>query len=319
MKAVCLLALALWSAQRLTFKVSVDAVRVDVLVTDGRTPVAGLTADNFQLRDSGVLQQVESLALEEVPLSVLLALDTSKSVDGEPLSHLKEAASAVIGLLKPADRAALMTFNGTLQLRTPWTSDHAGLEAGLASVEAGGSTTLYDSAFAAVTLRDPEPGRMLVLMFSDGADTSSWLPGQHVIDVARRNEAVVYAVALRQTLVVREESTAYGPGRAHTERPIDSYRLDFHSGVQETIPNVPPPLLLEPFLDALAAETGGKVFNAERSDRLRETFVRIVNEFRSRYLLTYTPRGVDAGGWHPIEVKLKGRKGKVTARRGYQR
>ena len=57
----------------------------------------------------------------------------------------------------------------------------------------------------------------------------------------------------------------------------------------------------------------------QRSDRLRETFVRIVTEFRSRYLLTYTPQGVDAGGWHPIEVRLKSKKGKVTARRGYMR
>ena len=44
-----------------------------------------------------------------------------------------------------------------------------------------------------------------------------------------------------------------------------------------------------------------------------------MTEFRTRYLLTYTPRGVDAGGWHPIEVRLKNKKGKVTARRGYMR
>ena len=76
---------------------------------------------------------------------------------------------------------------------------------------------------------------------------------------------------------------------------------------------------MEPFLSALAEETGGKYVDAEQSDRLRETFVRIVTEFRSRYLLTYTPQGVDAGGWHPIEVRLKSKKGKVTARRGYVR
>jgi hypothetical protein len=79
-------------------------------------------------------------------------------------------------------------------------------------------------------------------------------------------------------------------------------------------------MLMQPFMSALAEETGGKYINAERTARLRETFAEIVREFRSRYLLTYTPRGVDAGGWHPIEVKLKaGRRGKVTARRGYLR
>jgi len=76
---------------------------------------------------------------------------------------------------------------------------------------------------------------------------------------------------------------------------------------------------MESFLDALAEDTGGQFINAERSDRLRDTFVRIVNESRSRYLLTYSPQGVDAGGWHPIEVTVKGRKLKIKARRGYLR
>ncbi len=141
-----------------------------------------------------------------------------------------------------------------------------------------------------------------MLIFSDGDDTASWLPGQAVIDVARRNDAVVYSVGLRHGDVQR-------PG----------YRVDFLSGIQPHVPNVPEYLLMEPFLSALAEETGGKYVDAEQSDRLRETFVRIVTEFRSRYLLTYTPQGVDAGGWHPIEVRLKTKKGKVTARRGYVR
>jgi hypothetical protein len=87
--------------------------------------------------------------------------------------------------------------------------------------------------------------------------------------------------------------------------------------VQPRVPPVAPQALAEPFLNALAGETGGSYLTVERSDRLRETFVQIVNEFRLRYLLSYTPTGVDAGGWHPIEVKLKGRRGRVTARRGY--
>jgi hypothetical protein len=76
---------------------------------------------------------------------------------------------------------------------------------------------------------------------------------------------------------------------------------------------------MEGFLQTLTSETGGQFINAERSAQLRDTFVRIVNESRSRYLLTYSPRGVDAGGWHPIEVSVKGRSVKVTARKGYLR
>jgi VWFA-related protein len=195
-----------------------------------------------------------------------------------------------------------MAFSGSLRLGSQWTSDRAVLSAAIAGTEAGGSTTLHDAAYAALTLRDPVPGRTLVLIFSDGADTSSWLPGAHVLEIARRNEAVVYAVTL-DTGVLQ----------------VPGYRLDFRSGIQAPIQNAPTATLMEPFLDALAEETGGKVFNTRRSDRLRDTFVQIVNEFRSRYLLTYTPRGVDAGGWHPLEVKVKGRRVKVTARRGYLR
>jgi VWFA-related protein len=303
----------LWLAPQ-TFRVNVDAVRVDVLVTDGKVPIAGLTAGNFELRDNGVVQQIESVSVEDVALSVMLALDTSASVAGRPLEDLKKAANAVIGLLTPADRAALMTFTGTAQLRTPWTTDRVALWAGIADARASGATTLHDAAYSALTLRDSQPGRPLVLIFSDGADTASWLPGKNVLDIARRADAVVYAVTLagapREMIV---------DGWKITGSAVTGYRLDFRSGIQGSIAPAKPEILMEPFLDALTADTGGKVLNAERSEQLQDAFVGIVKEFRSRYLLTYTPKGVDAGGWHPIQVTLKGRKGTVTARRGYLR
>jgi VWFA-related protein len=291
------------------FKVAIDAVRVDVLVTDGSQPVAGLDIDDFELRDGGVPQQLSAVFLEEVPLSVMLLLDTSTSVKGQPLEHLKAAAAAVPGLLKPADNAALMTFSGGVRLESAWTGDHRRLVQAIEQTTAGGGTSLHDAAYAGLTLRDERPGRTLLLVFSDGADTASWLPGEHVIDIARRNDAVVYAVTLG------EPATRHG------------YRLDFRSGIQAPV-SVPDwrslgrstmMELREQFLDVLAAETGGKILNATRSDRLRETFEAVVSEFRSRYLITYTPRGVEAGGWHPIDVRLKRRGGKVTARRGYLR
>jgi VWFA-related protein len=284
------------------FRGGVDAVRVDVLVTDGNRPVGSLTAEDFELRDSGVRQRIDAVDVGGVPLSVMLVLDTSVSVWGEPLQHLKEAASAVISLLTPNDRAAVLTFSGSLQLRTGWTSDHAHLEAAISSARATGATSLHDAAYAALTLRDDRPGRALVLIFSDGEDTASWLPGQAVVDIARRHDAVVYTVGLRPGQVTR-------PG----------YRVDFLSGIQAKIPQVSETALMEPFLSALAEETGGKYIDAEKSERLRETFVKIVTEFRTRYLLTYTPQGVDAGGWHPIDVRLTDKKGKVAARRGYMR
>ena len=284
------------------FRTDAEAVRVDVLVKDGSRPVAGLTAADFELRDRGVVQRIEAVTFEDVPLSVMVALDTSDSLAGRALEDLRAAAIAAVQLLRPDDRAALLTFNHRLWRRSPWTADRAPLERALGGVEAAGGTGLHDAAYAALTLKDETPGRALVLLFSDGHDTASWLPGSHVIETARRSEAVVYAVSLRTAA-----------GRA------PGYRLDFRSGVQPPVPANAKSLLSEDFLSALASQTGGELLAVTESESLRRTFVHIVNEFRTRYLLTYTPSGVDAGGWHPIDVRLRARRGTVTARRGYMK
>lgn len=302
---VLLVALVAAASPRPTaqFRSGVEAVRVDVLVTKDGRPVKGLKASDFELRDMGVVQQIHAAPIEDVPLSVMLALDTSESVHGEHLAQLKTAASAAVELLGPADHAALITFAGLVRLLSPWTVDRDRLVVGIEQASAGGSTTLYDATFAAVTLRDPDPGRSLVLVFSDGADRASWLSGERVLDAARRSDAVVYAVTL-----------------ATSARPTPGYRLDFHTGLQAPFKaGLAPSVVMETFLQALADETGGKVVNASGSPKLRETFTTILTEFRSRYLLMYTPTGVEAGGWHPIEVRLKGGRANVSARRGYLR
>ena len=298
--AGCLLTALLGHTQTQRFKTSAEAVRVDVLVTDGNRPVAGLTVADFDLKDRGVTQRIDSIAFEDVPLSVMIALDASDSLQGQALIDLRDAASAAGGLLRLTDRSALLTFTHRLSLQTNWTNDHPQLTGAIQTVTAAGATSLHDAAYAAIVLNDDQPGRRLVLLFSDGQDMSSWLPGQFALDAARRSDAVVYVVSL----VSARDRT---PG----------YRLDFRSGVQPPLPHVSPPLLAERFLTALTADTGGTFLTTDRSETLRETFVRVINEFRTRYLLTYTPRGVEGNGWHPIEVKLKGKRGTVTARRGY--
>ena len=284
------------------YKVAVDGVLVDVLVSDGKRSVRGLTAGDFELRDRGVLQTIDAVSFEDVPLSVMLVLDTSSSVRGTPLTHLKQAASAVVDRLLPEDRAALMTFNGAVSLDCDWTGDRKQLHTAIDRVDAGGATALHDAVYAALMLRDPSPGRPLVLVFSDAADTASWLPGARVIELAQRHDAVVYGVTLR------------GPDT----RPL-GYLADFTSGIQSRLENVAGATFRESFVERLAAESGGSVLSAEGSGELRDTFARIVTEFRSRYVLTYTPRGVEASGWHPLQVTLKARSGRVTARRGYLR
>ena len=177
-----------------TFRSGAEAVAVDALVMDGRRPVGGLTASDFELRDRGVVQSIDSVAFEDVPLNVMLALDTSRSLEGPPLEELKQAAVAVVRLLRPGDRAALITFNDYVTLRAGWTAEIRQLETAIRQTEAAGNTALYDAAYSSLTLRHTRPGRTLALLFSDGDDTASWLPGDTVMEIARRNEVVVYAV-----------------------------------------------------------------------------------------------------------------------------
>jgi len=301
--SACLWVAAARAQEGPRFHVAVDAVRVDVLVTDHDRPVAGLTARDFELRDSGVTQRVASIGYEDEAIRVMLALDTSASVDGLPLSHLRDAAGAVVDLLTPRDRAAVLTFSSGIDLACEWTADHARLARALDRQTGRGATALHDAAFAAILARDTDPGRALILLFSDGEDTASWLPGESVLDAARRTDAVIYGVGLRRP----------------RDFPIAGFRLDVSSGIQRPPASPSPAALMEPFLPALAKETGGTYVDAQHTSRLQELFTAILREFRTRYVLTYTPEGVMPDGWHPIEVKLKHARGKVTARRGYLR
>lgn len=76
--------------------------------------------------------------------------------------------------------------------------------------------------------------------------------------------------------------------------------MDFTSGSQPPFQPAPEAKLEQPFLESLADETGGRVVHAERTEEPRERFEHIVTELRSRYLLTFTARGVEAPGWHPM-------------------
>jgi hypothetical protein len=296
MKSVVGVAVAaslMMSAQDSRFRSGVDAVRVDALVVDGRRPVAGLTAEDFELRDAGVVQTIDSVALADVPISVMVLLDVSTSVSGSTLARLKEGVGAALAALEPRDRAALITF---------WSGDIRSLNGVLQTLQGAGGTSLLDGVFAGLTFGDPTlTVRRLMLVFSDGEDTSSWLPRGAVMDKARRTDNVVYSV------------TQGSPSSSRAGRP-----LLFRSGI-ELSPRDREVWIESPLLEEIADATGGTAYTTKDPGELRGAFTKILTEFRTRYLITYTPQGVDRAGWHPIEVKLKTKKGKVTARRGYLR
>lgn len=270
--------------QQPTFRSAVDLVRLDVLVLDDGRPVPGLTADNFEVYDSGARQQIERLYLERAPMDVLLVLDNSRSVAGERLVHLREAARAFLRRLEPGDRAGIISFSHHAGLAADLTDQLPVLERALDGLTASGSTALLDALYAAMLVPGRADARRLVLAFSDGVDNISWFARSDVLELARESDAVVYAVGIR-------------PSRARGSQ-FPNNRL----------------------LDDLAEAAGGRLFFADSSDRLGGVFVQIIQEIKARYLLTYYPHyppGTPPAGWHPIRVRLKGKAGHVIARQGY--
>jgi VWFA-related protein len=292
------------SSGQQTIRVGVDAVHVDALVTERGRPIQGLTAADFLLLDNGVPQEVQSASMQDVPISLMLAFDASESV-ADHVADLRAAARAALSTLDTRDRASILSFSEVVDLRVPWTGDLGSVSRELSTLTAQGGTALYDGACAALTLKDAAPGRRsLLILFSDGADTWSWLPPSAVSDKARRTDLVVYTVGLRRMLKMRQN--------------VMAEHLMYRSGI-ELFPGVRPPMTAQAFLEELADTTGGRTYLADDTPALRTEFEKIVREFRTRYVLTYMPDGVQPDGWHRIEVKLKNRRGDVTARRGYER
>ena len=276
------------------FKSGIELVNVDALVMNGRLPVSGLTAEDFDLRDNGVAQSIQQVAIEGLPLRVAMSFDISTSVEGERLEHLRAAALSIIQRLRPQDRASLSAFSHRLDRLVPLTGDRKQLVDAVGRLEAGGGTSLRDAAFAAVALRDEGVGRTLVVLFSDGVDTTSFLSEPDVLRAAERSDVIIYPVGVRTTVRLGQR--------------FDSRLATLVAQQEERNMR---------FLKDLAAATGGRLVVAEGDRDIGAAFGRVLDEFNSRYVLAYTPAGVTGQGWHRIDLKLKRKKGTVTARRGY--
>src|SRR5688572_13142913 len=124
--------------QKRTFSSGTLGVRVDVLVTDGSKPVAGLTASDFELRDNGVLQTIDVLDASDVPVNAVLALDTSASTAGQRQKDLIAASEALLDGLKADDRAALATFSHAVFPRLELTADLAAVRAAVRRISPDG-------------------------------------------------------------------------------------------------------------------------------------------------------------------------------------
>ena len=282
---------------RPVFRLSTEAVQVDVFVAEDRRAVSGLGLSDFELYDDGELRPIDSVTVAEVPLNVMLVLDTSQSVRGATLLHLNRAAGQFLDELGRQDRAGLLTFSHHLSLRSGLTQDVAALKDSLQANEAGGGTAWHDALFAALELLEPVRERPMVLFFTDGGDTYSWLSEDQVKAITGRSNAVIYAISRDET----ETMPLLG-----TMRGEQQYRQKRRDHIARTR-----------LLQEVTVESGGRLIETNSFDRLQEIFLAILAEMRTRYILTYTPSEPVHGGWHDLEVKVKRKGVDVHSRRGY--
>lgn len=279
-----------------TFRTSVDVVTVDAFAHHERKPIADLSARDFIVRDNGVEQVVESIGTTD-SAHVIIGLDLSGSVDGRTLDQLRAGVRALIGELSADDRVSLFTFSDRVRLLMRAQPPGGDLGATLARFQAGGATPLHDAVVFGSALSHADRRPSVFLLFTDGQDTSSWTSAARAIDVVRRTNVVVFPVGA-------------GLPAAMTASPLS----DSFTRQTWMAPTLGDGLRL---LQSVAETTGGEFLRVNKGAPLPETFRGILAQYRQRYLLTYTPSGPAAPGWHRLDVRLRGRAGTVVAREGY--
>jgi VWFA-related protein len=285
---------------RPTFRARTDLVSVDVAVTADRKAVPGLASTDFEVTDNGVRQQVEILDAGSLPIDVTVVLDASGSMT-RAVADLQNDVRAIAAMLNPADRLRMLTFAADVREVVPL---RPAAEAHIdAPVEAHGSTSLFDAVALALLDTSGADRRQLVVVLTDGNDTSSALGRSSLEQLARRSRGVVYAA------VADHVAAAATPGRPVYREPL-------------LMRNVAEPRAAafgdDGPLRAAAEESGG-VWDAMMSIGRAPAGVRhAIDWFRAAYVLRYRASGVDPGGWHELSVRVT-RPGSydVRARRGY--
>jgi VWFA-related protein len=272
------------------FRAELEVVYVDVFVTSRGEPVTGLTTQDFVLTDNGVRQDVTLVDVDTVGVDAVLAFDVSASVAGPKVEHLKAAGRAFVGGLTGRDRAALLPFSHEIRLAQPPSADAGALRSTLDGLSARGGTAVLDALYLCLKRRWGT-GRPLVVLFTDGEDTTSWLDNEDVLAAAREAPVLVQVVATE-------------------EAPSESPTMD---GRTTTAPE-PGHLYL---LRQVAETTGGRLWYADSTDRLGSTLLAILEAMKTRYLLSYQPRGVPREGRHRIKVSVQSRGADVRARQEY--
>jgi VWFA-related protein len=276
-----------------TFRAEAEAVTVDVSVEQRGRPVRGLQAADFEVLDNGVPQTITDLSYERLPIDLTIAFDLSASVTGYVLDQLRRAMRQLRSDLRADDRLKILTFNNRVRRIVDLTDSPAATDEAFTRLQPAGSSAILDTLAVALAAPVSSDRRYLVVLFSDGQDTSSVNDVSVLLEVVRRTTPTVFAVLpsnlIRQT----------GAGLI-------------------ALPGVPAGVSLQAY-SVLAGESGGRSFTIAPDQNLSQTFSEALGWFRSSYVLHFVPSGVERGGVHQLTVRVKRGNVDVRARREYVR
>lgn len=261
-----------------TFKAGVDLVSLNVTVTESGTTryATDLKAEDFHVFEDGAKQDVTYFTRANLPIALALLIDTSASME----TRLQTAQDAAIGFaqrLRPQDLAEVIDFDSRVVILQSFTNDQPALEQAIRRTAAGGSTSVYNAVYIALknlkkvlATNVDEIRRQAIVLLSDGEDTSSLLPFEEVLDLAKRSETAIYAIGLR---------SSEGGGRGFKEAEF--------------------------VLKQLSQETGGRAFFPSQITELAGIYGQISEELSSQYSIGYQSKNPRRdGAWRRVVVRV---------------
>ncbi|HEY2113834.1 MAG TPA: VWA domain-containing protein [Candidatus Angelobacter sp.] len=273
-----------------SFRVNVRLVNVFTTVTDSRgAPVADLTKDDFRLLEDGIPQTIKVFEKESaIPLSIALAIDTSPSTLRDFKLEVSSARKFVHSILRAEDQLSVFEVTENVDQLTRFTSDMRAIEHGIDALRTGPGTSIYDGIFLCSDALLDREGRKVLVLITDGGDTTSKADYNSALRRAQQAEVIVYSI-----IVV--------PVEADAGRNLGGE----HALIQ------------------ISKDTGGKYYYAEGEQQLDEAFRKISDELRTQYLIAFYPsRKVSDSPFRRIQVELnkkdpEGRPYQVRHRAGY--
>ena len=293
--AVALLAVgtagAALEAQRPSFRTGVDLVMLNVTVTGpGGRHISDLAADDFSVFEDGRPQSVSFFSRSDTPLAISLLIDTSSSME-DRLPLAQRAAVDFIAKLRPGDTAEVIDFDSRIDVLQPFTGDRRLLSEAIMRTRAGGSTALYNAIYIALKQLQkgrPQNGdevrRDVIVVLSDGEDTSSLVTFEELLDSVKRSQTAIYTIGLALDTVSTKATTLTG----------------------------------EFVLRRLALETGGQLLTAKQPTELANVYAQIADELTTQYVLGYlSTNGKRDGDWRSTIVRVRRPNFQARTRPGY--